>query len=190
MMSLATHSVSGQCNSQQCPTRVFQLWAHRCLSIMSILRQCKAVAAAHAALHTKHAKTHQANVSNSTKASSKDLQDCIHRCGSFVWAIIRQRWCAGGSEEADKYCAEAMHAVFEQQQERYSHVQCHAARQKDGQVRTRWECIEMWPMQVPPCCVSCTGHDKRATQSCHQPCTQSNMVLALGCIWHSHSGKI
>ena len=51
----------------------------------------------------------------------------------------------GGEEEAMAAYEEAMQAIFGLQLERYTHVQPHRHPETG---KLRWECIEMWPMQV------------------------------------------
>lgn len=51
----------------------------------------------------------------------------------------------GGEEEAMASYEEAMQAIFSLQLDRYSHVQPHRHPETG---KMRWECIEMWPMQV------------------------------------------
>lgn len=51
----------------------------------------------------------------------------------------------GGEEEALAAYEDAMQAIYNLQLDRYSHVQPHRNPETG---RLRWECIEMWPMQV------------------------------------------
>ena len=63
----------------------------------------------------------------------------VHRCNGLLMVAT------GGEEEALAAYEEAMQAIFGLQLERYSHVQPHG-NPESGKVR--WECLEMWPMQV------------------------------------------
>lgn len=56
----------------------------------------------------------------------------------------------GGEEESRAAYEEAMQAIFSLQLDRYSHVQPHHNPENQGKLR--WECLEMWPLQVrlPP----------------------------------------
>ena len=51
----------------------------------------------------------------------------------------------GGEEEAMTAYEEAMQAMFGLQLERYSHVQPHRNPESG---KLRWECFELWPLQV------------------------------------------
>ena len=64
----------------------------------------------------------------------------------------------GGKAEADAAYEEAMEAVFSLQLDQYSHVQYYETPQTAGQLKRRWDLIELWPLQVcqqdlPPCIV-------------------------------------
>lgn len=74
-------------------------------------------------------------------------------CCSLCAVMIAQSICCncvvmvatGGEEEAMAAYEEAMQAIFGLQLDRYTYVQPHRHPETG---KLRWECIEMWPMQV------------------------------------------
>ncbi len=60
---------------------------------------------------------------------------------------------AGGEEESQTEYEDAVQAIFHLQLERYCHTQAHHNPEKGGAMR--WECIEMWPMQVSHTHIAC-----------------------------------
>ena len=74
-----------------------------------------------------------------------DIQKCALMCDQFP-AI------AGGRAEADAAYEDAMDAVFGLEVDHYSHILYQELPQAVGRTKSRWELIELWPLQVRiPC---------------------------------------
>ena len=74
-------------------------------------------------------------------AFALDAESSRCRCCNRGGVVV-----TGGEEEAIAAYDEAMQAIFGLQLDRYCHVQPHRHPENNTM---RWECIEMWPLQVP-----------------------------------------